>query len=75
MTTVRGICPLCKESYPLSEMTAHIAAERAEVRDYTMFVIKKRHPDWKEDDGACQRCWKLYRGLGRLVSLFRSKKT
>lgn len=74
MTTSRGICPLCKESYPLSDLTAHIAVERAEVRDYTIMMIQKRHPQWREDDGACRRCWRIYKGLGRFVSFFHKPK-
>ena len=71
---IKGICPLCKESYPLSQLTAHIAAERAEIRDYTIGIIQKRHPEWKQEDGACQRCWGFYKGLGRFVNFFRSTK-
>lgn len=29
--------------------------------------IRKEHPDWIEQDGACQRCWESYRGVVRVV--------
>lgn len=66
-----GTCPLCKESFPLSEIHAHISVEQAEIRQYTVKMIQSRHPEWVEEDGACKRCWRFYGGLGRFVHFFR----
>ncbi len=70
-TQIKGICPLCKESFPLSDLHDHMIAEQAEIRQYTVKMIQRRHPDWVEEDGACERCWKFYSGLGRFVNFFR----
>ena len=76
---LNGICPLCRESFPLPELHAHVAAEQEAIRRYTIKMIRVRHPEWIEDDGACRRCWGLYAALGRMVNIFRpimpAKKT
>jgi len=37
------------------------------MRNEIMAEIRKEHPDWVEQDGACQRCWESYRGVVRVV--------
>lgn len=67
-----GICPLCKESFPRGELHAHVVTEQREIVQYALKMIQAQHPEWAEGDGACQRCWEFYDGLGRLVSIYES---
>ena len=63
-----GVCPLCFETFPRGELHDHIAAERREIVDYTAKMVKAVHRKWREEDGACERCWDFYEELGRFVS-------
>jgi CheY-like chemotaxis protein len=61
-------CPLCHEPFPLAELPGHIHCEGTSIRDYTIEMIKKLNPKWVEADGSCERCWKFYADLGRVMS-------
>jgi hypothetical protein len=65
---VTGVCPLCFETFPRGELHNHIAAERREIVEYTAKMIKAVYRKWREEDGACERCWDFYEELGRFVS-------
>ena len=41
----------------------HRAEEKRLAVEYTLRVIKQRHPEWSETDPVCQRCWGYYRKL------------
>lgn len=66
-TNGTGICPLCFETFPRGELHDHIATERREIVEYTLKMVKAIHPKWREEDGACERCWEFYGELGRFV--------
>ena len=63
-----GVCPLCFETFPRGELHNHIATERREIVEYTTKMVKAVHRKWREEDGACERCWDFYQELGRFVS-------
>ena len=31
--------------------------------EYTLGMIKERHPEWIKNDPTCQRCWDYYKNL------------
>lgn len=66
-----GVCPLCRRSFRPDELKPHIAAERDDIRDYTIKFIQRRHPEWSAADGACSRCWSVYKGLARVMNIFK----
>lgn len=37
------------------------------MRKEIIVEIINAHPDWDDQDGACQRCWESYRGVVRVV--------
>ena len=41
----------------------HRAEEKRLAVEYTLRVIKQRHPEWSETDPVCRRCWEYYRNL------------
>jgi len=56
-------CPLCGEQVPASQLYDHKAADNRAAVEYTLSIIKDRHPEWTENDPACRRCWDYYREL------------
>src|SRR2546425_12209876 len=62
-----GVCPLCFETFPRGELHDHIATERREIVEYTLKMIKAIHSQWREEDGACERCWEVYEEVGRVA--------
>ena len=64
---VTGVCPLCYETFPHGELHDHIATERREIVEYTLKMVKAMYPKWREEDGACERCWEFYEELGWVV--------
>jgi hypothetical protein len=69
-----SICPLCSQVFACELLHEHIASEYPRVRQSTIEVIQAYHPGWVEDDGACGRCWRLYRNAGRILDQMRSAK-
>src|SRR5712664_3668481 len=63
-----GVCPLCFETFPRGDLHNPIATERREIVKYTAKMVKAVHQKWREQDGACERCWDFYEELGRFVS-------
>ena len=47
-------CQLCRDSVPKEAMSFHKALDQA-----LLDVVLKDHPDWKEPDGMCKRCWSV----------------
>ena len=41
----------------------HRAEEKQLAVEYTISLIKQRHPEWSETDPVCRRCWDYYRSL------------
>lgn len=63
MTATKTICSLCHHSIATSELRAHREHETREMVEYTINMIKSRHPEWAENDPSCQRCWNYYQSL------------
>jgi hypothetical protein len=63
MKTSKIICSLCRHEIPASYLHVHREQESREIVDYTIGLIKARHPEWTENDPACQKCWEYYRNL------------
>lgn len=63
MTKTTILCALCGEQVPPAQLYDHKAADNRAAVEYTLSVIKDRHPEWTENDPACRRCWDYYREL------------
>ncbi len=51
-------CPICGEKVE-RELLTYIAHGDLHIVD----EIKKRHPDWKCEDGLCPKCLECYRQM------------
>jgi len=56
-------CKLCGHDAPPEHVRKHRQSDLDEIVQYTIRMIKSRHPEWTEDDPACQKCWDFYRRL------------
>jgi hypothetical protein len=56
--TVR--CSLCGDDVSPDHWGAH-----RDVENFVLVEIRRLHPEWIERDGACRRCIRAYRLLGR----------
>ena len=65
-------CPLCGRILPQWRLHKHIRSERWQMRNEIMIQIQEEHPDWVEQDAACQRCWESYRGVARVVRFMKN---
>ena len=63
MTATKTIFSLCHHSVATSELRAHREHETREMVEYTINMIKSRHPEWAENDPTCQQCWNYYQSL------------
>lgn len=54
----KKMCPICKKEQEENLINLCDAAYKS-----AMEMIKKRHPDWVEQDGACQKCVAYYESL------------
>ena len=52
------VCQICNRSVDESLALTHIKAE-----EYLLDLIKKDHPEWKEDKETCHKCIDYYRDL------------
>lgn len=51
-------CQICGREVDDSVALAHIKAE-----EYLIELIRRDHPQWKEDRGTCNLCLEYYREL------------
>jgi len=56
-------CSLCGELVPSSELARHRQRDAEELRNYTLQLIRRSHPDWVADDGSCKKCVEDYEQL------------
>ena len=56
-------CSLCGEQVRSSELARHRQRDAEELRDYTLQLIRRSHPDWVADDGSCKKCVEDYEQL------------
>ena len=54
------ICPLCSEAVADESLILHM-----EVDEWLLQLVLKDHPEWKQSDGACKRCWGVIDQLKR----------
>ncbi len=66
------VCPMCRETAPLAHLPEHLINQQSDVRTSTLDMIKILRPDWSEEDGLCQRCWRFYVSLGSIVDYLRT---
>ena len=52
------LCQICNRVIDEKVALTHIKAE-----EYILHLIKKDHPEWKEDKETCPRCVNYYREL------------
>jgi response regulator RpfG family c-di-GMP phosphodiesterase len=65
------VCPLCHDSARVAEIPGGLMRERDDHAS-TVEMIKALNPEWVEQNGLCQRCWRFYVVLGRVVTFLRS---
>ena len=65
------VCPLCHDSARVAEIPGRLMREHDDHAS-TVEVIKALNPEWAEQNGLCQRCWRVYAVLGRVVTFLRS---
>lgn len=53
-------CQICDREIDDFASLAHIKAE-----EYIIDLIRRDHPEWKEDDKTCHKCAEYYRKLVR----------
>ncbi len=63
MKTATTLCSLCQRHVPTVQLHLHQKAEAKAAEEYTIEMIKSHHPEWAEQDPACQKCWEYYRQL------------
>jgi hypothetical protein len=63
MKTPTTLCSLCQWEIQTAQLHIHQRAEAKAAEDYTIEVIKSRHPEWTETDPACQKRWDHYNAL------------
>jgi len=51
-------CQICDRAVDEATALTHIKAE-----EYLLELIRKDHPEWKEDNKACPKCVEYYREL------------
>ncbi len=59
----RITCTLCGHQIAEENLSRHRKTEAKQIRDYTIGLIKRRHPEWNEAGDVCTKCWDLYREL------------
>jgi CheY-like chemotaxis protein len=65
------VCPLCHDSARVAEIPGRLRREHDDHAS-TVEMIKALNPEWTEQNGLCQRCWKFYVGLAHVVNFLRS---
>ena len=63
MTATKTTCSLCQHDIASSDLRAHRKCETREIVEYTINMIKSRHPEWVANDPTCQMCWDYYQSL------------
>ncbi len=51
-------CPICGHLINRWDLKEHTFAER-----WVLNRIQNEHPEWKEENGVCTKCWEYYRDL------------
>ncbi len=64
--SIVSVCPLCGRILPQWRLHKHIRGEHWRLRHDVESAIQKEFPNWVEQEGACKRCWILYRGVVRV---------
>lgn len=63
MTATKITCSLCQHDIASNELRTHRERETREIVEYTIKMIKARHPEWVANDQTCQMCWDYYQSL------------
>jgi len=63
MNVTETTCSLCQQDIASSELRAHRERETREIVEYTINLIRSRHPGWAANDPTCQKCWDYYQSL------------
>ena len=59
-------CSLCGDDVAPAHWTDH-----RDIENFVLVEIRRLHPEWIEESGACRRCLRAYRLLGRARSTLR----
>jgi hypothetical protein len=51
-------CPLCHKELEKEDFSYH-----SEIEEVLLDLIRKNHPQWVRQDGACPRCVEYYRAM------------
>ncbi|MFA5038775.1 MAG: hypothetical protein WC732_03755 [Candidatus Omnitrophota bacterium] len=52
------VCAVCQRAVDEKKALTHIKGE-----EYLLELIRRDHPEWKEEHGACPKCVEYYREL------------
>lgn len=52
------VCSICQRVIDEEKALTHVKSE-----EYLLELIRKDHPEWKEEHGACPKCLDYYRQL------------
>ena len=63
MTATKATCSLSQHDSSTDELQKHREEETKAMIEYTLGMIKERHPEWTKNDPTCQRCWDYYKNL------------
>lgn len=63
MNEEKAVCSLCQHEIDAKDLHRHRQEETKEIIDYTISLIKSRHPAWVAENGVCVKCWEHYRNL------------
>jgi len=67
-------CPLCHEPALVAGIPHHLMLDHVDVRSLAMGTMKDLNPSWKEQEGCCERCWRFYVGIGRVLACSLSRE-
>lgn len=56
--TSKYVCQICAREVSESDALVHVKAE-----EYLLELIRRDHPEWKEDKNTCPHCIEYYRAL------------
>lgn len=63
MKNEKTVCSLCEHEVEEKHLHRHGQTEAKEIIEYTINMIKSRHPSWVAEIGVCEKCWEYYRSL------------
>ncbi len=61
-------CSLCGELATVEEVPAFLVMDHVDIRALALELIASLNPVWRQEEGCCERCWRFYVSLGRVLN-------